>query len=124
MVVAFACLFVFMVMAALMYTRRLSALLALPLMAIAISLCAGIPGHDITGQVLGSGALTLANAYTTTMFGAVLAELINRLGIAKAMIRWVAFAVSSTFICLLLVLGGGLRYGRLLGCRIRKERTP
>jgi len=99
MVVALACLFVFLVMAALMYTLRLSALLALPLMAIAISLSAGIPGHDITGQVLGAGSLTLANAYTTTMFGAVLAELINRQGIARAMIRWVAeFAGDNPFV--------------------------
>ncbi len=73
-----------------MYTRRMSALLALPIMALLIALVAGIPGPDILKKVISEGALKLHNAYTTTMFGAMLAELVNRQGIAKAVIRWVA----------------------------------
>src|SRR5262249_11029164 len=74
----------------LMYTRRLSALLALPIMALFIALVGGIPAPDILSKVVSEGALKLHNAYTTTMFGAMLAELVNRQGIAKAVIRWVA----------------------------------
>jgi hypothetical protein len=82
-----------------MYTRRISALLALPLMAVAIALVGGIPPERILTDVIAKGSVKLANAYTTTIFGAVLAELINKLGIAKAMVRWVAeFAGDSPFL--------------------------
>ncbi|MBI4534585.1 MAG: citrate transporter [Candidatus Melainabacteria bacterium] len=82
-----------------MYTRRLSALLALPIMALLISLVGGIPGNEILSKVFGEGSLKLHNAYTTTMFGAVLAELINKQGIAKSLIRWVAeFAGDNPFV--------------------------
>ncbi|MBX9690852.1 MAG: citrate transporter [Cyanobacteria bacterium] len=73
-----------------MYTRRVSALLALPIMAVVIAIISGIPGKDILDTVISSGSLMLHNAYTTTMFGAILAELMNRHGIAKALVRWVA----------------------------------
>jgi H+/gluconate symporter-like permease len=99
MQVGLACIAIFLVMAALMYSRRISALLALPLMAILIAVAGGIPGKDIVDHVLTQGATKLHSAYTTTMFGAILAELINRHGIAKAMVRWVAeFSGDSPFI--------------------------
>ena len=86
-------------MAALMYTRRISALLALPLMAIAIAIVGQIPPDKVLTEVLAKGSTKLANAYTTTIFGAILAELINKLGIAKALIRWVAeFAGDEPFL--------------------------
>ncbi len=88
--VAAAIIVVFLIMAGLMYTRRVSALLALPIMAIAIAMVGGIPGPDILDEVITKGSVKLHSAYTTTMFGAVLAELMNRHGIAKALVRWVA----------------------------------
>lgn len=81
---------IFVIMACLMYTRRVSALLALPLMALAIAIVGGIPGGEILEEVINKGSVKLHAAYTTTMFGAVLAELMNRHGIAKAVVRWVA----------------------------------
>ncbi len=90
---------VFLIMAGLMYTRRVSALLALPIMAVVIAIISGIPGKDILDTVISAGAVMLHNAYTTTMFGAVLAELMNRHGIAKALVRWVAeFAGDNPYI--------------------------
>ncbi len=80
----------FFLMTALMYTRRISALLALPVMAILIAVAGGIPQSEILGDVISKGSLKLHAAYTTTIFGAVLAELMNRYGIAKALVRWVA----------------------------------
>jgi hypothetical protein len=59
-------------------------------MAVALALIGGVPGRDILDEVLAKGALKLHATYTTTMFGAMLAELLNRLGIAKSLIRWVA----------------------------------
>lgn len=94
-----ACFAVFLVMAALMYTRRISALLALPIMAVAIALVGQIPPDRILTDVIAKGSVKLSNAYTTTIFGAILAELINKLGIAKALVRWVAeFAGDSPFV--------------------------
>jgi Na+/H+ antiporter NhaD/arsenite permease-like protein len=67
-------------------------------MAIAISAIAGIPPADIVGDVINKGAVKLYNTYTTTMFGAMLAELLNKQGIAKSLIRWVAeFAGDNPF---------------------------
>lgn len=90
MFVGIGCIAVFVVMALLMSSRRLSALLALPLMAISLAMIGGVPGRDILDEVLAKGAVKLNATYTTTMFGAMLAELLNRLGIAKSLIRWVA----------------------------------
>jgi Mg2+/citrate symporter len=99
MSVAIACFAVFLVMAALMYTRRISALLALPIMAVLIALVGQIPPERILTDVIAKGSVKLANAYTTTIFGAILAELINKLGIAKSLVRWVAeFAGDSPFL--------------------------
>jgi len=90
MLIGIACLAVFVVMAMLMYSRRISALLALPVMAIVMSILAGIPEKEILSDVINGGATKMHGAYTTTMFGAVLADLMNKQGIAKALIRWVA----------------------------------
>ncbi len=46
MLIGIACLAVFVVMAMLMYSRRISALLALPVMAIVMSILAGIPERN------------------------------------------------------------------------------
>lgn len=92
-------LLTFLIMASLMYTRRVSALLALPVMAIVIAVIGGIPGPEILDKVMTEGSVKLHMAYTTTMFGAVLAELMNRHGIAKALVRWVAeFAGDNPYI--------------------------
>lgn len=85
-----------------MYSRRISALLALPVMAVLMAIFGGIAPRDILNDVIGAGVLKLHTAYATTMIGAVLAELVNKHGIAKAMVRWVAeFAGDNPF-----VLGG------------------
>ena len=99
MLIGIACLAVFVVMAMLMYSRRISALLALPVMAIVMSILACIPEKEILSDVINQGATKLHGAYTTTMFGAVLADLMNKQGIAKSLIRWVAeFSGDNQFI--------------------------
>lgn len=99
MAIGIACFAIFLVMAALMYSRKISALLALPVMAVAIALVGGIPAGDVLKDVISGGSVKLHNAYTASMIGAILAELINKQGIAKAMVRWVAeFAGDSPYI--------------------------
>lgn len=90
MLTGLLCLAVFFVMALAMYGRRISALLALPLMAIAIALIGGVEGKVIVKDVLSGGAVKLHNAYTATMFGAMLAELVNKHGMARSLVRFVA----------------------------------
>jgi hypothetical protein len=77
-------------MVALMYSRLISALLALPIMAIVIAAIGGISADDIMKTVINGGVMKLHVAYATTIIGAILAELINKHGIAKALVRWVA----------------------------------
>lgn len=115
--IGIACFVVFLIMAALMYSRKISALLALPIMAVAIAVVGQIPPDRILTDVIGKGSVKLANAYTTTIFGAVLAELINKLGIAKALVRWVAeFAGDSPFLLgLFLTLVTALLFSSLGG---------
>jgi hypothetical protein len=104
-------------MAALMYTRRISALLALPIMAIAIAAIGGIPASEILKDVVNAGVLKLHSAYATTMIGAILAELINKHGIAKSMVRFVAeFSGDSPFLLgLMMTLVTALLFSSLGG---------
>src|SRR5271154_2366162 len=99
-------LLVYLLIAVLIYRKTISALLALPIMAVALSIIGGVPGDAILTEIIGKGSLKLATTYTTTMFGAVLAELLNRLGIAKSIVKLVAeFAGDNRFLlCLSLLL--------------------
>lgn len=99
MFVGLLCLAVFLAMALAMSARKLSALLALPLMAFLMSLIGGIPPEAIVKDVFSAGSVKLHNAYTATMFGAMLAELMNKHGMARALVRFVAeFAGDSPYI--------------------------
>jgi hypothetical protein len=88
----------YLLMAVLIYRKVLSALVALPIMAVALAVIGGVPPNDILNEIIGKGALKLSTTYTTTMFGSVLAELLNRLGIAKSIVKVVAeFAGDNRF---------------------------
>lgn len=57
-------------------------------------------------DVIAKGSVKLNVAYTTTMFGAVLAELMNKLGLARALVRWVAeFGGDNPFILAVILTG-------------------
>ncbi len=110
-------LLVYLLIAVLIYRKTISALLALPIMAVALSIIGGVPGDDIISEIIGKGSLKLATTYTTTMFGAVLAELLNKLGIAKSIVKLVAeFAGDNRFLlCLSLLLITALLFSTLGG---------
>ena len=77
----------FVLFAALMVTRLLPALLALPLMAAWIAWCAGIPFLTWANEVLLGGALRLSSAIALVVFGAMFARVIQKTGISDAIIK-------------------------------------
>ncbi|AGB19343.1 H+/gluconate symporter family protein [Thermoanaerobacterium thermosaccharolyticum] len=81
---------VFIIFAALMITQKLPALLALPAMAIIISIIAGMSVNDIFTNVIGGGAVRLQTAIAAAIFGAILAQVINRTGISNSIVRTAA----------------------------------
>lgn len=86
---AVAVLSVFAVFALLMYVRWLPALLAVPLMAVAMSLAAGV-GFDRLGAIVAGGAVALAPVYVAVVFGALLGRVTLDTGIARAIVNLVA----------------------------------
>jgi Mg2+/citrate symporter len=78
----------------LMMTKKLPAILALPLMGILIAAVAGVPfvsadadTQSITDFVLSKGAVKLAGTISVTIFGAIFAKVIQKEGISDAIIR-------------------------------------
>lgn len=91
---------VFIVLCALMYTKKLNAMFALPIMALLVALIAGIPWADtVDGEVtipgiqsllFVSGPLRLGSTIITFIFGAILSQQVKNAGIAEAVIRKVS----------------------------------
>ncbi len=86
---AVAILAIFAVFAALMYARRLPAILALPLMAVAMALAAGV-GIPRLGTIVTGGAVALAPVYVAVVFGALLGRVTLDTGIARAIVNLAA----------------------------------
>ncbi len=78
---------VFAVFAALMFTRRLPALLALPAMAAAVAIVVGEPLTGWSSVVIADGAVRLAPAYVAVCAGAMLGRVMMATGIAEDVIR-------------------------------------
>lgn len=88
---------IFVVMCILMYTKKLSAMFALPLMAFLIALSAGIPFNDVAqGEevipgiitlMFAEGTIRLASSIMMLIFGAILAQFVKNSGIAETVIR-------------------------------------
>jgi len=88
---------IFLVMCVLMYTKKLSALFVLPIMAFLIALASGIPFGNVAtedGSVPGiwtllfvDGPVRLASTIMMLIFGAILSQLIYITGIAGTIVR-------------------------------------
>jgi hypothetical protein len=70
-----------------MIARKLPALLAVPLMALATAALAGV--HDL-GSILTLGAVKLAPVYATLFFGALLSRVVLSTGIAETLVTYAA----------------------------------
>lgn len=78
---------IFLLFALLMFFRKIPALIALPLMAIFISLSGGINFNDIIQYVIGEGSVKLYQAYTIALFGSMLSVLMQKTGVAETFIK-------------------------------------
>jgi hypothetical protein len=82
-----ALLLIFAVFAALMFTRKVPALLAVPAMAILIAAVVGTPFADILNNVVSAGSVKLAPAYIAVFAGAMLGRVMMETGIAEGIIK-------------------------------------
>ena len=85
---------IFLAGVALMMTKKMPAILALPCMGILIAVVAGVPfissdaeTQSITSYVIAGGASRLASTIIVTVFGAIFAKVIQKEGISDAIIR-------------------------------------
>ncbi len=81
---------VFLIIAALMITKKIPTLLALPVLAVAICLIAGVPllGKDGFMQtVIEAGSIKMASAYIAVIFGAWLGQIMNKAGVTSTIIK-------------------------------------
>ena len=85
--IALALLGIFIVFAALMFTRKMPALLALPSMAILIAVLAQMPINDILNQIIGQGTVKLASVYVAVFMGAMMGRVMMQTGIAEEIIK-------------------------------------
>lgn len=84
---AFLIVLVFVIFAALMISRRMPAILAVPAMAICVAAVARTPIKDILENVVANGSTKLANQYLMVFAGAMLGRVVMQTGIAESMIK-------------------------------------
>ena len=102
---ALSLLAIFAIMAVLMYLNRLPAIVALPVMAIAIVLVARAPWADVA-KIINDGAFRLHEAYATAMLGAILAGIVGKTGVAETMVKKTAELGGDRPIVLALLMTG------------------
>jgi H+/gluconate symporter-like permease len=83
----FALFLIFIVFAALMFSRKMPALLALPSMAILIAALAGLPLESILNSIIGQGAVKLAPVFVAVFAGAMMGRVMTETGIAAAIVK-------------------------------------
>jgi Mg2+/citrate symporter len=81
----------FAIMVALMMTRKLPTILALPIMAVGIALIAGIPfiggEFSIAKDVLEAGAMRMSTAIAGLFFGGFFGKVLSKVGVTRTIIR-------------------------------------
>jgi hypothetical protein len=82
-------LLVFAVFAILMYRRWVPALVAIPAMALLMSVVAGVPVAKL-GAIITGGAVQLAPVYVAVVFGALLGRVTIETGIARTIVDYAA----------------------------------
>jgi hypothetical protein len=85
--IAIGLLIIFIIFAALMFTRKMPALLALPSMAILIALLTQLPVTDILNSIIGQGCTKLAPVYVAVFMGAMMGRVMMQTGIAEEIIK-------------------------------------
>ena len=85
--IAIGLLIIFLIFAALMFTRKMPALLALPSMAILIAFLANLPLNDVLNTIIGQGTVKLAPVYVAVFMGAMMGRVMMQTGIAEEIIK-------------------------------------
>ncbi|MDQ2919418.1 MAG: citrate transporter, partial [Verrucomicrobiota bacterium] len=80
-------LIIFIVFAALMFTRKVPALIAIPTMGILIAAAVGTPFSVILNDIVSAGSIKLASAYIAVFAGAMLGRVMMQTGIAEGIIK-------------------------------------
>lgn len=80
-------LLIFVLFAVLMFTRKVPALIAVPLMAILIAAAVGTQFSVILNDVISAGSVKLAAAYVAVFAGAMLGRVMMQTGIAEGIIK-------------------------------------
>lgn len=115
----------FLAAVGLMMTKKLPAIVAMPVLGILIAAIAGVPfltpaeegGQTIFGHVIGTGSARLGSTIVVTIFGAIFAKVIEKQGIAGEIIRKaaelagdkpraVAFAISLAIFLIFIGMSG------------------
>ena len=78
---------IFFIFAGLMIAKKLPTILALPLMAWAMCLAAGMPFSDFINAVVSGGSVKMAGSIAVVVFGAIFARVIMKTGISGAIIK-------------------------------------
>lgn len=78
---------IFAIFAALMISRKMPAILAIPTMAICIALVARTPFNIILNDVIAGGAKLLVESYLTVLAGAMLGRVVMQTGVAEGIIK-------------------------------------
>jgi len=109
---------IFFGMAIAMFTRKLPALLALPIMALLIAMVGGVSFQNTLNLVVGKGVLRLHSAYVIAIFGSMLSVLMQKTKVAENLIKkgaelsgdnpWIIAVVILVLIALLFTSLGGL----------------
>lgn len=100
MLSAILVLVIFIAIAALMITKKLPTMVALPILAILIAFACGVPwveytngkdaGTGIMKGIIEGGAIKMANSYAALMIGAWVGQYMNHVGISKTIIKTAA----------------------------------
>jgi len=98
---------VFAILAVLMIARKLPALLAVPLMALAIGAIAGV-GTSGVADIFAKGSVQLAPTIATLIFGALLSRVVLSTGIAESIVTFAAEFGGDRPMVLALVLCGAV----------------
>ena len=84
---AFLILLIFAAFAVLMFTRKVPALLAVPMMAVLIAASVGTPFSAVLNDIISAGSIKLASAYVAVFAGAMLGRVMMQTGIAEGIIK-------------------------------------
>jgi H+/gluconate symporter-like permease len=85
--IAIGLLIIFIIFAALMFTRKMPALLALPAMAILIAVLAQLPATAILNDIIAKGTVKLSAVYVAVFMGAMMGRVMMQTGIAEEIIK-------------------------------------